>query len=41
MNEAFDLLREHLPQSTYCPLSKHETLQMAMEYIAALQIQLC
>ncbi|XP_043213049.1 myogenic-determination protein-like [Amphibalanus amphitrite] len=40
LNEAFDLLREHLPSGSDCPLSKHETLQMAMEYIAALQDQL-
>ena len=40
LNEAFDLLREHLPQGSDCPLSKHETLQMAMEYISALQEQL-
>ncbi|XP_037084478.1 basic helix-loop-helix transcription factor amos-like [Pollicipes pollicipes] len=40
LNEAFDLLRDHLPQGVDCPLSKHETLQMAMEYISALQGQL-
>ncbi|XP_043210919.1 pancreas transcription factor 1 subunit alpha-like [Amphibalanus amphitrite] len=40
LNEAFDLLRQHLPQGSEAQLSKHETLQMAMEYIAALQRQL-
>ncbi|XP_037084308.1 pancreas transcription factor 1 subunit alpha-like [Pollicipes pollicipes] len=41
LNEAFDLLRHHLPQGSESQLSKHETLQMAMEYISALQLQLC
>ena len=40
LNEAFDLLRRHLPQGSEAQLSKHETLQMAMEYITALQQQL-
>ncbi|XP_043200174.1 pancreas transcription factor 1 subunit alpha-like [Amphibalanus amphitrite] len=40
LNEAFDLLREHLPSGSDCPLSKHETLQMAITYILALQEQL-
>lgn len=37
LNEAFDLLRGHLPQGTACQLSKHETLQMAITYILTLQ----
>lgn len=40
LNDAFDTLRDHLPRGTACQLSKHETLQMAMEYISALQQQL-
>ncbi|XP_037084274.1 pancreas transcription factor 1 subunit alpha-like [Pollicipes pollicipes] len=40
LNEAFDLLRDHLPQGVDCPLSKHETLQMAITYILTLREQL-
>ena len=37
LNEAFDLLRQRLPSSAALPLSKQETLQMAVEYIMALK----
>ena len=37
MNAAFDELRQRLPHSATFPLSKHETLQMAVEYIMALR----
>ena len=37
LNDAFDLLRQRLPHSASFPLSKHETLQMAAEYILALK----
>ena len=37
LNEAFDLLRRRLPSSATLPLSKQETLQMAVEYIMALK----